>query len=412
MAEAIPNQQPAAVPFAINPAAATAQDVLNFTNKLHKAHYDAAIKSLYADDTERFDLSEGRLQNFLSRLDDRAKSFNLKDIIEVPLNRNEPLAELLSMCTHHGQFTLDYLRAFASTYIGSQSRAAQDDNMLYEALVKSLTEDAYDEITDYLDDYTVNGTKCGLLLLKVIIRESTTDATIAPDTIRQELANSPLKFRELGYDVTKFNSWVRLMEKQLRQHGETSTDLRTHIFAAYQISNNEEFRNYIASIKDQLRDKRLDTLTPKTLMAFAKSKVDQMEKDAKYANIGSSNNKDEHILALEAQLLEATKKIDKLTKSFSDKKKPKGNFKKDNRPKPFPKELKTATKPDDSSKPRVIDGVQYWWCDKHQKWGRHKTSECRTGKANSSAKPVTDKQSRTIKAVAALIGRQSDSDSE
>ena len=35
--------------------------------------------------------------------------------------------------------------------------------------------------------------------------------------------------------------------------------------------------------------------------------------------------------------------------------------------KPFPEELKGAPKPDDPSKPRIIDGVKYWWCEVRKK---------------------------------------------
>jgi hypothetical protein len=44
--------------------------------------------------------------------------------------------------------------------------------------------------------------------------------------------------------------------------------------------------------------------------------------------------------------------------------------------KPFPEELKGAPKPDDPSKPRIIDDVKYWWCEVRKKWGKHSPDEC------------------------------------
>ena len=43
----------------------------------------------------------------------------------------------------------------------------------------------------------------------------------------------------------------------------------------------------------------------------------------------------------------------------------------DSNKKRFPEELKGAPRLDNPSKPRIIDGVKYWWCKVHKKWVKH-----------------------------------------
>ena len=85
--------------------------------------------------------------------------------------------------------------------------------------------------------------------------------------------------------------------------------------------------------------------------------------------------------------------------------------------KPFPKELRTAGKPDDPAVPKTIDGVKYWWCQVHKKWGLHSISDCRkrasyetTGNNTSSNSGGDNRASRAVRAVAAVLSQQSDSE--
>ena len=81
--------------------------------------------------------------------------------------------------------------------------------------------------------------------------------------------------------------------------------------------------------------------------------------------------------------------------------------------KPFPKELRTADKPQDTTKPKVIDGKEYWWCDTHDKWGSHSNTACRKRQSTSKATPAAggdDRKARALRAVQALLQDSEDSD--
>lgn len=409
------------VPFALNPAQATGSDLLDFAKKLHKSHYLAATKSLYADTTERFDLSEVKLHDFLSTLKRRAENCSFSTV-EVPNDINHVAGPSKSIVTNHGELTLKHVKDFCETFIGTETRAAQDDYMLFNSLVNSLSVDAYGELDNMEEEYTIRGTQCGAMFLMIIIRESAADATIDPDTIRKEISQAPRKFKELKYSVKELNAWINLKLRQLRANGETSDDLRTHLMSAYRSSDDKEFCTYINSLKDLIRDSRA-SYTPKQIMSMAKLKEEELKHDREYADLDTIP-KDEQILALEARM-------DKLSNKFANKRKQPGKGKgngngkgtgkgkgdKGNK-KPFPKELRNAGPPADHTKPKVIDKVEYWYCKVHKKWGMHPTHDCKkkqaletsgTTNANSSG---GDRMQRTARAVTAIMSNHSDSDSE
>jgi hypothetical protein len=92
--------------------------------------------------------------------------------------------------------------------------------------------------------------------------------------------------------------------------------------------------------------------------------------------------KEPELLALKVELENLRKAVSKFKKDKngyessdsstggSRKRRGKGKQNDSNR-KRFPEELKGAPKPDDPSKPRIIDGAKYWWCEVHKKWGKH-----------------------------------------
>ena len=78
---------------------------------------------------------------------------------------------------------------------------------------------------------------------------------------------------------------------------------------------------------------------------------------------------------------------------------------------PFSAELRNKPAPTDPSVPVIFDGVEYWYCTKHNNWGRHSTAACRKGQAagsntgNDSGSPshhTGGGQNRTVQALAAI----------
>ena len=153
MAKANPPQQPVAAAFALNPAAATGNDVLDFTNKLHKVHYFNTTKSLYGDKEEKFNFTEARLQEFLTSLKERTDASEISTV-ETPQDLanivNGPFKNFIE---HYGGFTHQHIRTYAVSFLGGQSRPAQDDYTLYQLLIASITHDSLGELACDEDEY-------------------------------------------------------------------------------------------------------------------------------------------------------------------------------------------------------------------------------------------------------------------
>ena len=418
-------------PFTLNPSAVVKDQPYDFANKTHRALYYVATAKLYQDDKDRFDLTPAKVQNLLDRIYDRAQECNLTVVNKVPKN----LAEVsktnpatTNMCLQHGKLSEELLTEFAKTYIGEESRQAQDDHMTAILLQKSLTEEAYQTIKAERSQYLVNGQECGLLLLKIVLRNSATDSSVDPDVIRTELANAFQKFQELDFNVRKLNDWVQQKVNQLTQQGTTTTDLRTHLFTAYECSPDEVFTRYIGQQRDEISDNPDKPYTYKKLMTRAKDKYDRLETQRKIKSI-KGEPKEEPIMALAAQVAALQKQLnnnnnndnkqsDKGDQESSDKK---SKWKKRTKFEP-PEELKDKPPPKDIDKPVEVKGIKHWFCPIHG-WTRHpfntqgdvkgcfsnilNKSQEKEEKGQQQSKDQTasssDRQGRVVRALGAII---------
>ena len=212
----------------------------------------------------------------------------------------------------------------------------------------------------------------------------------------------------LHCDVKAFNEWFSEKVEQLKQNGILDTELhwlRSILFTSYEKSTDPLFKAYIEQQKDYLRDNpdKSKDFTWKLLMSRASKKVDSLLIDSKRA----SNNKGNPILALEAKLKNQQTVIQQLVhehQASNGKGKSNSNRKKHDKGKkgkrtPFPDELKSKPRPDDPNKAVTIAGNDYYWCDEHKKWGRHKTSQCH----KRNGKPDTTRGSRIATSLKALV---------
>ena len=284
--------------------------------------------------------------------------------------------------------------------------------MLLGLLKASLSEKAYRTVMADRSNFMADGHECGLLLAKIISQEGAVEMAMSAETIRTRLAESKSRFQALHYNVPEFNHWIKDMVGQLNQQGQTSTDLMAHILTAFLDSNDPEFVAYIRTQQDYIRDHPEESYDYKKLLNRAKTKWDDMHKNDGHDYTKSSTKEDE-ILTLQAELKEHRKTIGKLQKKFKKDAKnsergrssgKSGGGKKDKRI-PFPEKLRKAGPPKDSTKPEVIDGIEYWYCTEHKKWGKHPTHKCEKKAQSGGGKSDDGKHNgRVVRALAAIQG--------
>ena len=214
-------------------------------------------------------------------------------------------------------------------------------------------------------------------MLKVVLMNSAIDALVDPDVIRTQLANAYQKFKEDNYDVLKFNNWVLQKVSQLTQMGTTSTDLRSHLFTAYESSPDEDFVRYIAYQRDEISDNPNKDYSYQKLMNRAKEKHNRIMTQRQMQQY-KAPPRDGDIVALTATVNELKKQLN--TKQTTPENNSKGGNKHNKREgrKPFPRkyfkgipsELKTKPKPADITKPVQINDKDYYYCLVHG-WCTH-----------------------------------------
>jgi hypothetical protein len=165
-----PAQQQPPVMFALTPARVTNM-VLDYNTNIAIKIYKGAVQPL----SPEFDVDSEGLNVFLAALFSKAREYGWDSILEVPRDLQAPMIDLVNVLTNYGEFTLEHLRAFASTYVATPTRAAQDSIMLYECMWNTLSKVGKAKVWVWKEDFHVNAIPTGILLLKVIIREAHID---------------------------------------------------------------------------------------------------------------------------------------------------------------------------------------------------------------------------------------------
>ena len=98
------------------------------------------------------------------------------------------------------------LIVWVQSYAPSESRAAQDDDTLFNCIVNSLTSEGLVKIYSKYDDFTTAGYNSGILLLKVVLEEVSLKTNAKIVAGKEELTNLLVLMTKLKHNVRKFNT--------------------------------------------------------------------------------------------------------------------------------------------------------------------------------------------------------------
>lgn len=400
-----PAQEPVA--FSLAPALASHAQVIDFSTSAGAKLFSKQTAAL----PHEFDLDPKNLKTFLNELRDRSSMCGWSDVLQVPKDVAAPDHDLVSLLTHHGEITLEQVKAHAITYQSFGVRAAQDAFMLYHCLTKSLSPEALNRINLRSDDYFSSDTPSGTCLLKVIIQESYIDSPATIRITREKLSKLDEKMRELDCDILKFNEYVQEQVRVLEARGAESSDLLANLFKGYKSVEDKKFVLYIDR-KEEDYDDGTD-ISPKDLMSAAANKYKIAITTGKWK---SPSEEEEKIIALTAQIQSLKKK------NAVKPAKPSGGKKGDKEKGRKPREA-WMTVPPKPGEPRekTMGDKQYYWCDKAFKngghvdsWVRHKPEGCRgskfrnkkDGKAKKPSDNPQGEQKKALKVSQALASLQ------
>ena len=232
-------------PFALHPADAI-PGVIDLTTREGIKLYQNATRCFYTDSADCFNCEAPGLHGFLKEVEGRASRFGWRDaILEISNDIANPLRGTKNLLTHYGELTLEHLRAWEGTYLHGMSRAAQDTAHLHLCLMNSLTQAGKDKVRLWSDQFILNGRESGILLLKIIIRESHLDTNATTNSIRTQPSNLDEYITTIGCDIIKFNEHVKRLLDLLKARGGETHDLLTNLFKAYISVKDARFVDYV-----------------------------------------------------------------------------------------------------------------------------------------------------------------------
>ena len=287
-----------------------------------------------------------------------------------------------SLITEHGMLSYEAVRNWAiANVVGQATRTAQDNEMLFQCLFNSVSEDVKKKLMPKTEETEVNEVGIAALLYKCIIAtvEVETKATIA--NIRVNLINLKTKMKEMEFDISKFHQYVQQQLVSLASHGKTSEDLTVYLFLAYKSVPDEGFGKTIESKESEYLMGSID-LESKDLINFAQTCYDVRSTDTSNPWLQKSKDKVEfealtanlnHLKSANEQLAKAlTAKVANVTKkgaAFNPKTKSKANI--------GSFAWKDVAPKKDDRKTKGVNGKTHHWCHKHKAWTLHKPEECR-----------------------------------
>ena len=141
-----PNLPPPQPIFALSPALAT-RGIIDYNSRAGERIYTSATKEL---DPTKYDGEAQGLMPFLELLEERATNFGWdKSIMMIPM----PDGNLKNLLLEYGTITLEQIKEHEDTYITTQTRNAQDANLLYECIMNSVSSECKAKLTIWKREY-------------------------------------------------------------------------------------------------------------------------------------------------------------------------------------------------------------------------------------------------------------------
>ena len=353
-----PGGAPAAVVFALSPATVS-QAIIDYNTKQGQVIYGKNTESLPI-----YDLSGGGLSSFLKNVKDRSSEAGWMDTLQVACLDGTTR----DFFANYGTITMEDVQAHAATYIGQQTRDAQNSYQMQVCFKKSLTDEAKLTVESTPNNYTITGHIDGVSYLKSIVQAAIVDTRFTNMTIREKLHELPSHMNAVDHIVTSFNTDVKNWSHQLLARNDPMSDseLTLNLLHGYKANADVKFHDYISRVNDDYLDGTRN-LSPDQLMLLADNKYKQLTQLGEWMEPSPDQKR---IVALTAELHEVKKHAAKGKPPDANP----GNGGKRRRQYP---EWKIKEPKENEPKTKTVKGKTYYWCPYHKLWTEHKPADCR-----------------------------------
>jgi hypothetical protein len=174
---------------------------------------------------------------------------------------------------NYGQLTPEDVAEFVATFIGQETRQAQNDVQLYYCIANTLDERGHLRIVSEAESYTVEGTHSGVMLFKLLMRKANTDTRATASQLRENLTNLDSYMSTIDSNIELFNQHVKVNRDGLTARGESSDDLIINLFKAYLCVTDRDFVRYMRNKKDAYDDGEDFTIEQLLTMSLIKFQI-------------------------------------------------------------------------------------------------------------------------------------------
>lgn len=409
--------------FALRPSI---KGKLDFSRKADLKCFEQGSKSVY----DEYPMDAPAKESFLLALSLRAQDQewmtpNKTGVLDINIGGAK-----YPLCEHYGSLTLRQVTLHVESWFSAQGRESQDDQMIVECLRASLSSEALLKVYQKREKFHVQDTSLGstrasgVLMLKVVLDESSLTSNATVMKLKKELTVLPELMESLKFDIPKFNDAVLSVQKQLLQYGSDAPELFHQILPAYLSVPESKFKVYMEAKKSGHEDGSL-TLDTASLMELARSRYCTQKDQDDWSPTGTGAAGSPEFMALEAKTKKATSEIKALQKKIAALQKGKGKETEKVKPTKVKKDPKfkkktswkfQAPRPGDEVNGEYVaehNGKTFYWCSLAtgakpgtgcNMWTVHRPEDCKglMGKKQGSGKPKKKStKSKTDKALAA-----------
>ena len=226
--------------------------------------------------------------------------------------------------------------------------------------MNSLTQAGKDKVRLWSDQFILNGRESGILLLKVIIRESHLDTNATTNLIRTQLSNLDEYITTIRCNIIKFNEHVKHLLEQLNARGRETQDLLTNLFKAYMSIKDVHFVDYVNEKLSRYEEGEL--MEADQLMTLTVNKYKNMMIKNQWEAPSPHDATIQAPISKVEKLQRELKCVPKVSQQKNPLKKKESQSIKPQRP----KWLTNNEKPQkgQQSRTRVWNGNKWYWCSK------------------------------------------------
>jgi hypothetical protein len=125
---------------------------------------------------------------------------------------------------NYGQLTPEDISASVATFIGHETRQAQNDVQFYYCIANTLDERRHLRIISEAESYTMEGTHSGIMLFKLLMRKANTYTRATALQLRENLTNLDSYMSTFDSNIELFNQHVKVNRDGLTDRGGSSDE--------------------------------------------------------------------------------------------------------------------------------------------------------------------------------------------